>query len=111
MTLQKMQFRAGINTELPTYANENGWIDGDKIRFRVGYPEKIGGWARKNQTAQFVGQCRALKPWQTLDLDGYIGVGTNLKYFIEDGGFYYDITPVRDTTPVPLRSQLQMEVR
>jgi hypothetical protein len=99
MTLQKMQFRAGINTELPTYANENGWIDGDKIRFRVGYPEKIGGWARKNQTAQFVGQCRALKPWQTLDLDGYIGVGTNLKYFIEDGGFYYDITPVRDTTP------------
>ena len=98
MTLQKMQFRPGINTELPDYANENGWLDGDKIRFRVGYPEKIGGWGRKNQTEQFVGQCRALKPWQTLDLDGYIGVGTNLKYFIEDGGVYYDITPIRRTT-------------
>ena len=98
MTLQKMQFRAGINTELPDYANENGWSDGDKIRFRVGYPEKIGGWGRKNQNAQFVGQCRALKPWQTLDLDGFIGVGTNLKYFIEDGGVYYDITPIRRTT-------------
>lgn len=98
MTLQKMQFRAGINTELPDYANENGWNDGDKIRFRVGYPEKIGGWGRKNQNAQFVGQCRALKPWQTLGLDGFIGVGTNLKYFIEDGGVYYDITPIRNTT-------------
>lgn len=99
MVLQKMQFRPGINTELPSYANENGWSDGDKIRFRVGYPEKIGGWSRKNQDNQFVGQCRALKPWQTLDLDGYIGVGTHLKYFIEDGGVYYDITPIRDTTP------------
>ena len=98
MVLQKMQFRPGINTELPDYANENGWNDGDKIRFRVGYPEKIGGWGRKNQTAQFIGQCRALKPWQTLDLDGYIGVGTHLKYFIEDGGVYYDITPIRNTT-------------
>ena len=98
MVLQKMQFRPGINTELPDYANENGWSDGDKIRFRVGYPEKIGGWGRKNQTAQFIGQCRALKPWQTLDLDGYIGVGTHLKYFIEDGGVYYDITPIRNTT-------------
>lgn len=98
MVLQKMQFRPGINTELPDYANENGWSDGDKIRFRVGYPEKIGGWGRKNQTAQFIGQCRALKPWQTLDLDGYIGVGTHLKYFVEDGGVYYDITPIRNTT-------------
>lgn len=98
MTLQKMQFRPGINTELPDYANENGWSDGDKIRFKVGYPEKIGGWSRKNQSAQFVGQCRALLPWTTLELDKFIGVGTNYKYFIEDGGVYYDITPIRNTT-------------
>ena len=85
MVLQKFQFRPGINTELPDYANENGWSDGDKIRFRVGYPEKIGGWARKGE-GQYIGSARALKPWLDLSLDSLIGVGTHLKYFIEDGG-------------------------
>ena len=84
MVLQKMEFRPGINTELPDYANENGWTDGDKIRFRVGYPEKIGGWARKGDN-QFIGSARALKPWLTLESDRLIGVGTHLKYYIEDG--------------------------
>ena len=97
MVLQKMEFRPGINTELPDYTNENGWSDGDKIRFRVGYPEKIGGWARKGDT-EFIGSARALKPWLTLESDRLIGVGTHLKYFIEDGGVYYDITPIRNTT-------------
>ena len=97
MVLQKMEFRPGINTELPDYANENGWSDGDKIRFRVGYPEKIGGWAKKGDT-EFIGSARALKPWLTLESDRLIGVGTHLKYFIEDGGVYYDITPIRHTT-------------
>ena len=97
MVLQKMEFRPGINTELPDYANENGWSDGDKIRFRVGYPEKIGGWARKGDN-QFIGSARALKPWLTLESDRLIGVGTHLKYYIEDGGVYYDITPIRHTT-------------
>ena len=92
-----MEFRPGINTELPDYANENGWSDGDKIRFRVGYPEKIGGWARKGDN-QFIGSARALKPWLTLESDRLIGVGTHLKYYIEDGGVYYDITPIRNTT-------------
>ena len=97
MVLQKLEFRPGINTELPDYANENGWSDGDKIRFRVGYPEKIGGWARRGDT-QFIGSARALKPWLTLESDRLIGVGTHLKYYIEDGGVYYDITPIRNTT-------------
>lgn len=97
MVLQKLEFRPGINTELPDYANENGWSDGDKIRFRVGYPEKIGGWAKKGSN-QFIGAARALKQWTTLDRDTLIGLGTSLKYFIEDGGVYYDITPIRETT-------------
>ena len=97
MVLQKLEFRPGINTELPDYANENGWSDGDKIRFRVGYPEKIGGWAKKGDN-QFIGSARALKPWLTLESDRLIGVGTHLKYYIEDGGVYYDITPIRNTT-------------
>ena len=97
MALQKLEFRPGINTELPDYANENGWKDGDKIRFRVGYPEKIGGWAKKGNN-QFIGAARAMKQWTTLDRDNLIGVGTSLKYFIEDGGVFYDITPIRETT-------------
>jgi|TARA_R100000482_G_scaffold97395_2_gene41597 hypothetical protein len=97
MVLQKMEFRPGINSELPDYANENGWSDGDKIRFREGYPEKIGGWAAKGEN-QFIGSCRALKPWLTLESDRLVGVGTHLKYYIEDGGVFYDITPIRNTT-------------
>ncbi len=97
MVLQKLEFRPGINTELPDYANENGWRDGDKIRFRVGYPEKIGGWAKKGDN-QFIGAARAMKQWTTLDRDNLIGIGTSLKYFIEDGGVFYDITPIRETT-------------
>jgi len=97
MVLQKLEFRPGINTELPDYANENGWSDGDKIRFRVGYPEKIGGWAKKGDN-QFIGAARAMKQWTTLDRDNLIGIGTSLKYFIEDGGVFYDITPIRETT-------------
>ena len=97
MVLQKLEFRPGINTELPDYANENGWTDGDKIRFRVGYPEKIGGWAKKGDN-QFIGAARAMKQWTTLDRDNLIGIGTSLKYFIEDGGVFYDITPIRETT-------------
>ena len=97
MVLQKMEFRPGINSELPDYANENGWSDGDKIRFREGYPEKIGGWAAKGDN-EFIGSARALKPWLTLESDRLIGVGTHLKYYIEDGGVFYDITPIRNTT-------------
>ena len=78
MVLQKLEFRPGINTELPDYANENGWSDGDKIRFRVGYPEKIGGWAKKGSN-QFIGAARALKQWTTLDRDTLIGLGTLLN--------------------------------
>jgi hypothetical protein len=97
MVLQKMQFRPGINTELPDYANENGWNDGNKIRFREGHPEKIGGWAKKGDN-QFIGAARAMKQWTTLDRDNLIGIGTSLKYFVEDGGVFYDITPIRETT-------------
>lgn len=97
MTLQRMQFRPGFNTEVPKYANENGWQDGDKVRFRQGYPEKIGGWSKKSSN-QFAGSCRALKAFQALNLDQYTGVGTHLKYYVEDGGIFYDITPIRSTT-------------
>jgi hypothetical protein len=93
MPLAKFQFRPGINREITNYSNEGGWFDGDKVRFRFGFPEKIGGWEKKS-TNSFLGTCSALIPWVTLNNEQYIGVGTEIKYYIERGGAYNDITPV-----------------
>jgi len=95
--LTKLQFKPGIVRETTSYTNEGGWYDCDKVRFRYGLPEKIGGWAKKSG-AQFLGSARALHPWVSLASNNFIGVGTNLKYYIEEGGGYNDITPIRSTT-------------
>jgi hypothetical protein len=97
MPLSKIQLKPGINREVTTYTNEGGWFDGNKIRFRFGFPEKIGGWVRKSSKS-FLGICRALHPWVTLSNEQYIGVGTSLKYYVERGGGFNDITPIRATT-------------
>jgi hypothetical protein len=97
MPLTKLQFRPGINREITSYSNEGGWFDCDKVRFRYGFPEKIGGWLRLSATT-FLGTCRALHPWVALDGSRYLGVGTHLKYYINEGGAYQDITPIRVTT-------------
>lgn len=99
MPLQKLQFRPGLNREGTDYSNEGGWYDGDKIRFRSGFPEKIGGWTQLSPL-QYDGVCRSL--WVWLDGDAgvgatYIGVGTNTKYYIYAGSIYNDITPIIDT--------------
>jgi len=94
MPLTKLQFKPGINRETTSYSNEGGWFNGDKIRFRMGFPEKIGGWVKNSENA-FLGTCRALHPWVALSGEGYIGVGTGLKYYISEGGAYKDITPLR----------------
>jgi hypothetical protein len=92
MPLQKLQFRPGINREGTDYSNEGGWYDGDKIRFRSGFPEKIGGWTRITNS-QYLGVARSLWNWIDLDGSNYLGIGTNIKYYIERGGDYNDITP------------------
>ena len=97
MPLTKLQFKPGINKENTSYSNEGGWRDSDKIRFRFGVPEKIGGWI-KNTNETFLGTCRALKTWVTLAGLQLIGAGTHLKYYINRGGSYKDITPLRSTT-------------
>jgi len=97
MPLTKLQFRPGINRETTSYSNEGGWFDMDKVRFRFGYPEKIGGWIKESTNA-FLGTCRALHPWIALDGSNFLGVGTHLKYYINEGGAYNDITPIRTTT-------------
>jgi len=105
MPLTKLQFKPGINKEVTNYSSEGGWFSCDKVRFRAGFPEKIGGWTQISPT-QYLGVCRSL--WNWIDLEGtnYIGLGTNLKYFIEKGSGYNDITPIRKVVnpmlgPVP----------
>jgi len=97
MPLSKLQFKPGVNREVTAYTNEGGWFDIDYVRFQKGFPEKIGGW-QKRGSDNYLGTARALHPWVTLDRDQFMGVGTNLKYYIDRGGEYNDITPLRVTT-------------
>jgi len=97
MPLQKVILKPGVNRENTRYTNEGGWYESDKVRFRQGTPEKIGGWQRIS-TSTFLGLCRSLWNWITLNSLNLLGVGTNLKFYIESGGVYNDITPIRTTT-------------
>jgi hypothetical protein len=97
MPFLKLQFRPGIVRDVTSYTNEGGWVDGNKVRFRAGFPETIGGWERVSDNL-FLGVCRALINWTTLEGSNLIGIGTNLKYYINRGGDSFDITPIRETT-------------
>ena len=97
MPLTKLQFKPGINRETTSYTNEGGWFDGDKVRFRFNLPEKIGGWQRVSNN-QFLGTARALHPFTDLVGTNFLGVGTNLKYYLLEGTTFNDITPIRATT-------------
>ena len=98
MPLTKLQFKPGVNRETTSYTNEGGWYDIDKVRFRFGMPEKIGGW-EKFSGFSYLGSARAMHSWVPLDNSRFIGLGTNLKYYLnQDGGSFTDITPIRETT-------------
>jgi len=92
MPFIKLQFKPGVNRDQTDYSNEGGWYECDKIRFRSGYPEKIGGWTKSSPTA-FVGVCRQMWNWFTTYSDDFLALGTNERVYIEAGGVYYDITP------------------
>jgi hypothetical protein len=96
MAKQKLQFKPGVNKEISKNSGEPNWVDSDKVRFRQGYPEKIGGWQRISSNT-FTGVCRSLHQWVALDFSKYTGVGTHAKFYVEKGGDYYDITPLRLT--------------
>jgi hypothetical protein len=97
MPLKKLIFKPGVNRENTRYTTEGGWYDMDKVRFRAGTPEKIGGWFPVT-TAVFLGVCRSLWNWVTLAGLNVISLGTNLKFYLQAGGSYSDITPLRYTT-------------
>jgi len=97
MPFTKLQFKPGIISDITSYSNEGGYVDGDKIRFRLGFPEKIGGWEKYSEN-QYEGTARSLHNWSALDGSNYLAIGTTNKYYIEEGGTFNDITPVRATT-------------
>lgn len=99
MPFIKLQFKPGVNRDQTDYSNEGGWYECDKIRFRSGYPEKIGGWLRTSAT-YFYGYCRQMWNWITTYSDDMLAMGTNAKVYIEIAGNLYDITPLRATDPV-----------
>ena len=96
MPLQKLQFRPGLNRDQTNYTNEGGWYECDKVRFRSGYPQKIGGWLRYGLFT-VAGICRQMFNWITTASDNYLALGTSKKLYIEAGQTLYDITPLRQT--------------
>jgi hypothetical protein len=99
MPLAKILFKPGVNRENTRYTTEGGWYECDKVRFRQGNPEKIGGWTRFNPNT-FLGVCRSLWSWTTLGGNKLVGVGTNLKFYVCQGGQYFDITPIRASSTI-----------
>ena len=97
MPLTKLNFKPGINKEETDYSNEGGWVDGDKIRFRKGRVEKIGGWEKFSPNS-IIGSARALHSWISIEGRRYLGIGTTNKYYVEEGGTYNDVTPIRKNT-------------
>lgn len=94
MPITSLKFRPGINKETTSYSNKGGWNDCDLIRFRFGFPEKLGGW-EKYSSSTFLGTSRSLHAWANLEGNNYLGVGTEIKFYIEESQSYNDITPLR----------------
>ena len=97
MPLKSLKFKPGIVSDVTSYSNEGGFVDGDKIRFRFGFPEKFGGWTKYSPNT-YEGSARRLHNWVALDGSDFLGLGTELKYYIEEGQTFNDITPIRSTT-------------
>lgn len=97
MAFSKFVFKPGINKEGTNYSNEGGWFDADKIRFRKGRPERIGGWT-KNSLNSFIGTCRKIHVYKDADQVQYNLIGTHKKLYVQQGANFYDITPIRETT-------------
>jgi hypothetical protein len=98
MPFLKLQFKPGVNRDQTDYSNEGGWYECDKVRFRSGYPEKVGGWVKATPTP-FVGVCRQMWNWITTYNDNLLALGTSEKVYLELAGNYYDITPLRTSSP------------
>ena len=106
MAYTKLQFKPGIVRDITRYSNNGGWFDSNRIRFRMGFPETIGGWVRLTNTT-ILGTCRSLHNWSNLSGTSFIGAGTNLKFYVLAGNFPKILLLLGPATG-PLRSQPQM---
>jgi len=97
MPITSLKFKPGIISDITSYSNEGGFVDGDKVRFRFGFPEKFGGWEKYSPNT-YEGSARRLHNWVALDGSDFLGIGTHFKYYIEEGQTFNDITPIRNTT-------------
>ena len=97
MPLTTLRYKPGVNRDVTSFTNEGGWVDSDKVRFRLGFPEKIGGWVKYSLNT-YLGSARSLFPWTALDSTKFLGVGTNIKFYVVEGDAFNDITPIRVTT-------------
>jgi len=97
MPFSKFVFKPGINKEGTNYSNEGGWFDADKVRFRKGRPERIGGW-EKNSNNSFIGTCRKIHCYKDVEQTKYSLLGTHKKLYVQEGNSFFDITPIRSTT-------------
>jgi len=97
MPITKLKFKPGVISDITSESNEGGFVDGDKVRFRFGFPEKFGGWTKYSPNT-YQGSARRLHNWVALDGSDFMGIGTHLKYYIEEGQTFNDITPIRNTT-------------
>ena len=96
MPLRKLNFAPGIDKEGTQYSAEGRWYDCDKVRFTRQFPEIIGGW-QKYSNDTYRGVCRSLFDWTSTGGSQYLGVGTNLKFYVNQGTAFYDVTPIRET--------------
>ena len=99
MPLVKLRFKPGVDKEGTDYENTMGWSKSDKVRFRQGYPESIGGWIKYSANA-FIGLCRSLLQWTANDGSNLLGVGTSKKLYVESGETFYDVTPIRSSSTI-----------
>ena len=97
MPLTTLRYKPGVNRDVTSFTNEGGWVDSDKVRFRLGFPEKIGGWVKYTLNT-YLGSARSLFPWTALDSTKFLGIGTNIKFYVVEGDAFNDITPIRVTT-------------
>lgn len=100
MALFNLKFKPGLNRDQTNYANEGGWYECDKIRFRSGQPQKLGGWLQYG-TFTLVGICRQMFNWVSGNADNILALGTNEKLYLEVGGNLEDVTPIRATFTSP----------
>ena len=96
--LRKITLKPGLDKQSSDTGAESRWVNGDYMRFRYSYPEKIGGWQQLT-SSNLVGAGRDQHAWVDNIGNKYVAIGTYKMLYIYFEGAVYDITPI-DTTKI-----------